>query len=75
MSTNEDAPRPVSDADWPRDPANGRLLCAPAHPMPKKALGQWAHTNVEPNGECSDGCCDYYVCRDCGLRYCVEVAQ
>lgn len=62
---------------WPRDPASGRFLCAPAHPMPDLGyMGRlWAHTNVSSDGECSDGCCDFYKCKDCGHRWRVEVAQ
>jgi hypothetical protein len=33
--------------NWPLDPANGRLLCAPERPMPKDAKGRWAHTNSQ----------------------------
>jgi len=61
--------------NWPRDPANGRYLCAPEHPMPNGAPGQWSHTNVVSDGECADGCCDFYKCKDCGHRWRVEVPQ
>lgn len=60
---------------WPKDPANGRLLCSPEHPMPKNAPGHWAHTNIRSTGECSEGCCDYYECKDCGHKWKVEVAD
>lgn len=53
----------------------GRQICYPDNPMPPGASGRWAHTNVEDDGECSDGCCDYFRCKDCGLRWREEVAQ
>lgn len=61
--------------NWPRDPANGRYLCSPEHPMPLGAKGQWSHTNVDSSGSCFEGCCDRYICKDCGHRWTVEVAQ
>lgn len=64
-----------SFAEWPRDPANGYLLCSPERPMPKGAPGQWAHTNVLDDGGCSEGCCDDYKCADCGATWRVECAQ
>jgi len=66
----------ITDFDaWPRDPANGRLLCSPDHPMPKGAPGLWSHTNVKSDGTCYEGCCDDYVCKDCGFAWRVECAQ
>jgi hypothetical protein len=62
-------------SDWPRDPANGRLLCSPARPMPHGAKGSWAHTNVVGDGGCSEGCCDDYKCTDCGATWRVEAAE
>ena len=53
----------------------GRQICSPEHPMPKGDPGRWAHTNVEDAGECSDGCCDYFRCKDCGHHWKEEVAQ
>jgi hypothetical protein len=61
--------------NWPLDPANGRLLCAPEHPMPKDAKGRWAHTNSQIVGECMDGCCDYKHCKDCGHDWREEMPQ
>lgn len=69
----------VNFAVWPRDAANGRLLCAPEHPMPKGAPGQWAHTNVVGTG----GSSDFHLgqefddrrCKDCGASWSEEVAQ
>lgn len=66
-------------ADWPRDPANGRLLCAPGRPMPKGAAGRWAHTNVETvssTGDFSTGQeWDRCRCKDCGEEWEHEVPQ
>lgn len=59
-------------ADWPRDPINGRLLCAPEHPKPYRAAGQWSHTRTYTAGECGEGCCDDYACRDCDAEWRVE---
>ncbi len=61
-------------ASWPRDPANGRLLCAPAHPMPKGAPGQWSHTNVKGDDGGSDYV-DYKKCVDCGHRWGEELPE
>ncbi len=31
------------------------------------------HKNSKPTGgTCSDGCCDYYKCEDCGRTFLVE---
>ncbi len=66
-------------ATWPRDPANGRLLCAPQHPMPKGVGGRWSHTSVEHTGDSSDFHLgqefDDYRCRDCGTSWTEEVPQ
>lgn len=61
--------------DWPRDPANGRLLCSPERQKPENAAGLWAHTNVRVVGGCSDGCCDDFQCRDCGEKWRSEGAD
>lgn len=64
---------------WPRDPANGRLLCAPGKPMPKGAPGQWAHTRVETVGTESDFQYgteyDRCRCKDCETEWEHEVPQ
>lgn len=59
-------------ADWPRDEANGRLLCSPERPMPKNAAGLWSHTGTKSDGGCFEGCCDDYKCEDCGATWRVE---
>lgn len=61
---------------WPRDEkATHRFLCSPAHPRPPYTDGQWSHTNILSDGECSEGCCDDYKCADCGTTWRVEAAQ
>lgn len=66
-------------ATWPRDPANGRFLCAPGKPMPKSAPGQWAHTGYETVGSDGDFSTgqeyDRCRCKDCGFEWWHEVAQ
>jgi hypothetical protein len=66
-------------SDWPRDPANGYLLCSPGRPMPKGANGRWAHTNVETVSSDSDFSLgteyDRKRCADCGKTWQEEVPQ
>ncbi len=66
-------------SDWPREPANGRLLCAPDRPMPKGAPGSWAHTGTETvasEGDFSTGQeYDKCRCKDCGHEWWHEVPQ
>lgn len=65
----------MSAAEHPRDPAAPhRFLCAPAHPMPKGAPGQWSHTNLKSDGSDSDYY-DGYICQDCGHAFRVEVPE
>ena len=63
----------------PIDPANGRPLCSPEHPMPKDATGRWSHTSVEQVGHGEDyggGCYVVtYRCRDCGKTWEQELPQ
>jgi hypothetical protein len=65
--------------DWPRDPANNRLLCTPDQPMPKGANGLWSHTNIETVGDDSDFSTgqefDRRRCKDCGVEWWEEVPQ
>lgn len=67
-----DAEKMSAGSEWPRDPANGRLLCAPQRPMPKGASGQWSHTSLVLDGSCDEGCCDDFKCNDCGATWRVE---
>ncbi len=52
-----------------------RQTCTPENPMPKGDPGRWQHTGAHEVGECMDGCCVYYECRDCGHRWGEELAQ
>ena len=65
--------------DWPRDPANERLLCTPEHPMPKGAEGRWTHSNVHEVGEQVDGwpagASVRMKCDDCGHTWWMELPQ
>ena len=62
-----------------RDPANGRPLCSPEHPMPKGADGYWSHTNVEEVGDQVDGYpggdLQRMRCKDCGVEWTTELPQ
>lgn len=49
--------------------------CTKESPMPKGAPGRWEHEGAKSDGECSDGCCDYYKCLDCFHRWRQEAAQ
>lgn len=68
-------------AMWPRDPANGYLLCSPEKPMPAGAetKGCWAHTRVETVSSESDFQYgtewDRCRCKDCGMEWEHEVPQ
>jgi hypothetical protein len=72
-----DVVRPEDElTNWPRDPeAPHRYLCTPEKPRPMNAGGQWSHKGVHSVGECPDGCCDDYECRDCKVTWRVECAQ
>jgi hypothetical protein len=43
--------------------------------MPKGAEGHWEHAGWHVVGECLQGCCDRYKCRDCGKELLCEVPQ
>ena len=57
------------------NPLNNRQICSPENPMPKGALGLWEHTNTTEIGECLDGCCAIYECKDCHHRWREELPQ
>lgn len=67
--------------NWPKDPANGRYLCSPEHPMPTDAPKEvrWSHASfreVGPQGEHGLGCsATLYECVDCGVRCRSELPQ
>ena len=54
---------------YPISEKSGRFKCTPDKPMPKGAPGQWEHEGAEDAGGCSEGCCDDYVCVDCGTKW------
>lgn len=33
------------------------------------------HPDARDDGECYEGCCDFYKCPNCGLRFRVEANQ
>lgn len=55
-----------------RDPESGRRICTATDPWTAEKAAtdrRWMHPESSDDGGCSDGCCDDYVCRVCGLRY------
>jgi hypothetical protein len=46
-----------------------------AFETPARQPKQCAHENAEDAGECSQGCCDRYRCKDCGHTWTEEVAD
>lgn len=69
------------DATWPKDPANGRYLCTPEHPMPTNApkKSRWSHASLQEIGPQENhglGCSTTkYECRDCGASCRNELPQ
>jgi len=49
---------------------NGQYLGSVEHNV---LTGHCKHVELEDDGECSDGCCDYMRCKQCGKRFRVEV--
>lgn len=56
-------------------PSRERQTCTKENPMPKDAPGMWQHAGAYETGGCSQGCCAYYECRDCGHRWKAELGQ
>lgn len=56
------------------NPANGRYVCTPEHPMPEGATGRWEHTNVSETDSSSDYTASY-KCDDCGLEWREELPE
>jgi hypothetical protein len=52
-----------------------RHVCTKADPWTPQKSERAHHPDAVDDGECSDGCCDFYKCPHCGLRFKVEVAQ
>jgi hypothetical protein len=50
-------------------------LCTPENPMPKGDSGYWKHSGAICTGECSEGCCDYFECSNCGHKWKQEASQ
>ncbi len=67
--------------NWEIDPANGRYLCSPEHPMPADAPKEslWSHTSLReigPQEEHGLGCSTTrYECPDCGVKCRSELPQ
>ncbi len=64
----------------PTDPANGRFLCSPEHPMPANAPGRWSHTNVSEVDNSQEsgwpsGDTVRMRCADCGFSWRMELPQ
>lgn len=52
-----------------------RYVCTAAAPWSKEK-GKWAqHPDAKSDGECANGCCDYWKCPNCGLRFKTEVCE
>jgi hypothetical protein len=55
--------------------ATERLVCTKENPWTPDSSAMWLHPEAKDDGECMDGCCDYYLCPICKLRFRVEVPQ
>lgn len=49
--------------------------CTKEDPWTKEKSDRAIHPSAKSDGECSDGCCDYWLCPICGLRFKTEVGQ
>jgi hypothetical protein len=66
--------------DHPKDPANGRFLCSPEHPMPFNAPGRWSHRNASEVDDSQEdgwpsGDTVRMKCPDCGASWRMELPQ
>lgn len=52
-----------------------RYTCTAAAPWSPERGERATHPDAADDGECSDGCCDYYRCSHCGLRFRVQGAD
>jgi hypothetical protein len=50
-------------------------VCTAADPWNIDKSKRAQHPDAKDDGECSEGCCDYYKCPHCGLRFRVELPQ
>lgn len=64
----------TSDDATPVKPAK-RYICTAAAPWTEAIGGRAAHPDAVDDGECSDGCCDFFRCPHCGVRFRVELPQ
>ena len=52
-----------------------RYVCTKEAPWTPDKGEPVQHPDAVDDGECSSGCCDYYRCPNCGLRFRVELPQ
>lgn len=55
--------------------ADGRYICTRETPWSHSIPGRVVHPDAVDDGECFDGCCDYWKCPNCGHRWKTEVPQ
>jgi hypothetical protein len=46
-----------------------RYVCTAEAPWTPERGGRAHHPDAVGDGECSDCCCDYYLCPNCGTRF------
>lgn len=54
------------------------VVCTKEHPWhkcPETAGWRVQHPDAISDGECSESCCDYWKCPNCGHRFKTEVPQ
>lgn len=49
------------------------FICTAENPWTPDKGTPAQHPDAKDDGECSSGCCDYYLCPHCGLRFRVEL--
>jgi hypothetical protein len=52
-----------------------RYVCTKDNPWDQSKGTPAQHPDAVDDGECWEGCCDYYKFPNCGLRFRVELAQ
>lgn len=57
------------------DEPKATYVCTEAAPWTPDKGTPAQHPDATDDGECSEGCCDYWRCPHCGLRFKTEVAQ
>lgn len=50
-------------------------MCTPEAPWDKSKGTPVEHVGAKNVGECSESCCDYWECPNCGTHFKTEVAQ